>query len=73
MNTIDRRIAELRAEISSLRVALEVMGTPSDRDHIFKHINVCIVEYTELVNQRLSALIPTDQPLTERHIGKDTK
>ena len=73
MNTIDRRIAELRAELSSLRVALEVMGTPSDRDHIFKRINVCIVEYTELINQRISALIPTDQPLTERHVGKDTE
>jgi hypothetical protein len=71
MNTIDRRIAELHDELRVLRLALEIMGTSLDRDRIFERINLCIAEYTELVNRRMSAIIATDQPLIEQGVGED--
>jgi hypothetical protein len=61
MDTMDRRIAELRHELSMLYMALEFINDPADRDCIFERLNVRIVEYAQMVDGRASAIIPKDK------------
>jgi hypothetical protein len=61
MDSMERRIAELHSELSMLRIALEFLSEPPDRNRIYARITVCIEEYTQLVDGRLSTIIPADE------------
>jgi hypothetical protein len=58
MNSMEQRIAELHHELSMLRIALEFLHEPPARERIYARINTCIEEYTQLVDWRLSDVIP---------------
>jgi hypothetical protein len=70
MHTPEQRIVELRHELGMLRTALEFTAEPAARNRIFARVNACVMEYTQLVEARLSAVVPADEPLRERSLGE---
>jgi hypothetical protein len=65
MHNPEQRIVELQYELGMLRTALELMKSPTDRNRIFARVSMCVAEYTQLVDERLSTVVLTDEPRTE--------
>jgi hypothetical protein len=72
MHNAERWITGLRYKLGLLRTALEFASDSTARDRVFARINACVTEYTQLVEERLVAVIPADA-LTERHVGDATQ
>jgi hypothetical protein len=71
MDDTKRRIADLRHEIGTLRAGLMATTNPLAWRRILVRANACTAELTQLVNQRLSAVIAiADEPLRERSVGE---
>jgi hypothetical protein len=53
MTATERRIAELRHELSTLRMGLEFSKSLADRARVFALFDAAVTEYTQLVEARL--------------------
>ena len=69
MTVTERRIAELRHELSTLRMGLEFTKSSADRARMFALFDAAVAEYTQLVEVRLQDVLASPEPLAERSIG----
>jgi hypothetical protein len=73
MTATERRIAELRNELSTLRMALEFTKSSADRARMFALFDAAVAEYTQLVEVRLQDVLASTEPLAERSVGETSK
>ena len=70
MDDTERRITDLHHEIGMLRVGLAATTNPLAWRRMLVRANACAAELTQLVNQRVSAVIAaSDEPSRERSVG----
>jgi hypothetical protein len=68
MTATERRIAELRHELSTLRMGLEFTTSHADRARILALFDAAVAEYTYLVEARLQDVLASAEPLAERSV-----
>jgi hypothetical protein len=69
MAATEQRIAELRHELTMLRMALEYTTSFADRARILAQFDRAVTEYTRLVEARLHNVLASAEPLVERSVG----
>jgi hypothetical protein len=69
MTATERRIAELRHELSTLRMGLEFTKSSAERGRMFALFDAAVAEYTRLVEAGLQKVLTSAEPLAERSVG----